>query len=76
MHDHRSQPPLRDLLTDFIEAGVVEYKWWNRSWDNYNYSTHVNPQMDVYGSCLRHYGIRHQFIGEASGIAGDASPPA
>lgn len=63
VHDHRSEPPLRDLLTDFVDAGVAQYVWWNRSWDNWNYTTHVNPQMDVYASCLQNYGPRHQFIG-------------
>ena len=45
LHDHRSEPPLRELLTDYIDAGIVHYTWWNRSWDNWNYTQDENPQM-------------------------------
>jgi hypothetical protein len=45
VHDHRSEPPLRELLTDYIDAGIVHYTWWNRSWDNWNYTQDENPQM-------------------------------
>lgn len=63
VHDHRSEPPLRELLTDYIDAGIVQYVWWERGWDNWNYTLHNNPQIDVYNTCLRKYGHRHQFIG-------------
>lgn len=62
VHDHRSEPPLRELLTDYIDAGIVHYTWWNRSWDNWNYTQDENPQMDVYNTCMRKYRDRHQFI--------------
>lgn len=45
VHDHRSNPPLRELLTDYIDAGIVQYVWWEKSWDNWNYTLQENPQM-------------------------------
>lgn len=33
------------MLRDYIDAGVVQYVWWNRSWDNWNYTQDENPQM-------------------------------
>ena len=51
VHDHMSEPPLRDLLADYIEKGTVEYVFWNRTWENYAYTLHENPQVNVMNTC-------------------------
>lgn len=43
--DNRSNPPLRDVLQDYIKRGVVTYR----------YDTRVSPQRLVYNECLQEH---------------------
>lgn len=50
--DNNSSPPLREILSDYIEHGIITY----------TYDTRVGPQGYVYNECLRNYGDQNKWI--------------
>ena len=43
--DNKSNPPLREILSDYIEKGLVTYK----------FDTRYKPQVAVYNECIKHH---------------------
>jgi hypothetical protein len=50
--DNKSEPPLKSLLSNEIEAGIVTYR----------YDTRTRPQVNVYNECIKQYKNESKWI--------------
>lgn len=50
--DHKSNPPMLDVLQDYIDHKIVTYK----------YDERPSPQITIYNECLQQYGSNNKWI--------------